>query len=274
MEHCDYCGKESESGLMHSADCAIALTIPGKPEAGESRALNAAWATFMLAPSLLMCVCLGIFVGIGGYAIDHGSAKSVQNVIRIKELMPVIGLALEIVVYGAVVLMSLALFPKYLKDSSTTGAAWVVGSRRNIFLGMIIGATAAVSFFPISTVLSSGIHGAPNLVAKIFHIPRLWFILTAIVTAPIGEELLFRGIIYGGYRRSFGPFWAAILTTSIFVVLHFSVVIHSPSRFCGIIALGIVTLWLRLRASAIGPAIAAHSAYNSAIVLLTIYTQK
>src|SRR5689334_11800087 len=44
--------------------------------------------------------------------------------------------------------------------------------------------------------------------------------LIALLIAPAIEELLFRGVLYGGYRKSFGPLAAGTLTTFIFVLLH------------------------------------------------------
>jgi membrane protease YdiL (CAAX protease family) len=89
------------------------------------------------------------------------------------------------------------------------------------------------------------------------------------VLGPIVEEMLFRGIIYGGYHRSLGPVVAAVLTIVLFVVPHAPNLVTFPLALVGIMGLALTTLWLRVRASAIGPAIAAHISYNVITVIVT-----
>ena len=97
----------------------------------------------------------------------------------------------------------------------------------------------------------------------------LWIVLV-LLCAPPFEELLPRGVLYGGYRRSFGPVRAALLTTGIFVSLHFFEMIHFWPSIVGITGFALAALWIRLRSAAIGPAIAAHFAYNSVVVILVL----
>ena len=92
--------------------------------------------------------------------------------------------------------------------------------------------------------------------------------MTALLLAPPIEELLFRGVLYGGYRRSLGAPAAAALTTSIFVILHVSEIVYYPPAALGIASLALVALWFRLRSAAIGPAIAVHFGYNLVIALV------
>ena len=54
---------------------------------------------------------------------------------------------------------------------------------------------------------------------------RLLLIVTAILIAPISEELIFRGYIFGVLRRYAGPWWAMIISASIFAAIH----AHIPS---------------------------------------------
>ena len=84
------------------------------------------------------------------------------------------------------------------------------------------------------------------------------------------EELLFRGVLYGGYRQSLGPRKAAVLVTLIFCLLHVPEVLHLPVAMLGIAGLALTALWMRLRASAIGPAIAVHFSYNGVLAVLQL----
>jgi membrane protease YdiL (CAAX protease family) len=82
--------------------------------------------------------------------------------------------------------------------------------------------------------------------------------------------MLFRGVMYGGYRRSFGPRRAAVLITLIFCAMHVTEVIHFPIALFGIGAMACAALWMRLRGGAIGPAVAVHLSYNSIIAFLQV----
>jgi membrane protease YdiL (CAAX protease family) len=94
--------------------------------------------------------------------------------------------------------------------------------------------------------------------------------VNALLLAPPIEELLFRGVAYGGYRRSFGPTLAAALSTSIFWVLHLTEMINNLPAALGVAAMALVALWFRLRGAAVGPAVAAHLGYNAALVAMNL----
>ena len=161
----------------------------------------------------------------------------------------------------------------FLSDTSPTGAAWVHGSFKHITQGIITGAVLAGCYIGFATKLQSpGEHASLGPIATMAVTPGLqqllWLFL--MLLAPFVEELLFRGVLYGGYRSSFGPVPAAILTTAIFWVLHLTETIHFWPAMLGIAGLAIAALWFRLRSAAIGPAVAVHFGYNwtlAAVVL-------
>jgi hypothetical protein len=98
----------------------------------------------------------------------------------------------------------------------------------------------------------------------------IWVVVSVVIAPPL-EEMLFRGILYGGYRKSFGPVWAAISTTLLFVACHFPYYIHDLLAVIGITVATLATLWCRLRWNAIGPAIAVHVGYNFVIAFCVVY---
>lgn len=49
---------------------------------------------------------------------------------------------------------------------------------------------------------------------------HLWLLIVALLIGPVCEEVFFRGLIFGGLRRSF-PFWAAaLLSSAVFTASH------------------------------------------------------
>jgi membrane protease YdiL (CAAX protease family) len=82
------------------------------------------------------------------------------------------------------------------------------------------------------------------------------------VLVPIGEELLFRGVIYGALRR-YGAAVATVGSAAVFGLAHgLSIVL------VGAVVLGIIIALLYERSRSIWPAVAAHGV-NNAIIFIT-----
>jgi len=90
-------------------------------------------------------------------------------------------------------------------------------------------------------------------------------VVMAVVLAPVVEETLFRGILYGGLRRRLGMWPAALLSGLIFGVVH-----YQPVALLALVGLGVAfaVLYERSR-SLVVPAIA-HGVFNGVNVLLLL----
>jgi tetratricopeptide (TPR) repeat protein len=182
-------------------------------------------------------------------------------------LSPIVG-------FVVMVFVARALVPKSLKEVGPTGAAWVPGSWDGIMKGLVIG-----SFFGLGPLLMDRVYH-PHLIhmhemaEPIYHmvvtpgIQQLAAIVMLIFLAPVLEEMMFRGVLYGGCRKSLGPISAAIFTTAIFVAIHFPYYIYEPYKIICYIVIASVLLWCRLNWKAIGPAIVAHGGYNLIAVVI------
>ena len=98
---------------------------------------------------------------------------------------------------------------------------------------------AAAVFFPVTTgftivyLLLLGLFLAwlgkeppSQALAGMFDPGRPWWSLLlaggmVLVTAPIAEEVLFRGVLYPSLLRRLGPQWAAVVSGMLFAVVHF-----------------------------------------------------
>jgi membrane protease YdiL (CAAX protease family) len=90
----------------------------------------------------------------------------------------------------------------------------------------------------------------------------------ACVLAPIGEELLFRGAVYGWSRRWL-PAWSAIVLNSVLwgalsAAIGGSLVLMLPRGILG----GFALTWIRERTDSTLPGIAMHVAVNTAVVIV------
>jgi membrane protease YdiL (CAAX protease family) len=99
---------------------------------------------------------------------------------------------------------------------------------------------------------------------------RTWWLifLAAGVGAPLAEELLFRGLIFGGLRPSPLGFTGATLVTSLsWAMLHANYSIYGLGA---ITLIGLYLAWLRERTGSLLAPIVCHGSYNSLIILLMV----
>lgn len=91
----------------------------------------------------------------------------------------------------------------------------------------------------------------------------LWPLLMMVVLPPLSEELAFRGLIYGGLRKSMSVGETFLVSSFAFAMLHLSIpslVTHLP--------LGLYFCWLRHHSGSVWPAVFAHACHNLGVVLI------
>ncbi len=63
--------------------------------------------------------------------------------------------------------------------------------------------------------------------------PLVLILFVVAIMPAIGEELLFRGVLYGSLRHKFGGKWAILISAIVFGAFHMSVVKFIPTGFMG-----------------------------------------
>ena len=80
------------------------------------------------------------------------------------------------------------------------------------------------------------------------------------ITAPIFEEFIFRGLLYGGFRRSVGPIKAALASAVVFAVVH-------PAISClPVFAISFVAALAYAQFRSLLAPSAVHMTYNAMVV--------
>ncbi len=266
MRICGYCGKANEDTRQFCAGCGTALEAPREDRAesqptplskSRPRMLNAGSATIILLAYLVSSILFEFLLPTNPSNIS-------------------VGLVLDSLVGGFImILVSSVLVPTHLKDISRTGAAWVLGRWEAIAKGLIIG--LIIGMGDEILVMSVKYHAVYKGLKPIVQasltpgFPQILWVLAAVLIAPPIEEMLFRGVLYGGFCKSFGPMWATTFTTFVFVAIHYPYYIYAPTNLIGIIIAALAALWCRLRWNAIGPAAATHFGYNSVLAVFVIY---
>lgn len=85
------------------------------------------------------------------------------------------------------------------------------------------------------------------------------------IAAPIGEELLMRGVVLAGFTLRYGRSKAVVLSASVFALVH-----ANPWQAVPAFLAGVLFAWWTLRAGSLWPALVAHVFGNAAIYAGTV----
>ena len=93
-----------------------------------------------------------------------------------------------------------------------------------------------------------------------------WLAVGATLTAPIYEELAYRGVLLQALWRGFGSAWPAIIVSSVL----FGFVHSQPQDVLPLITFAIVLGYLRLRTRSLLVCILAHVLFNARTMMFTL----
>ncbi len=93
--------------------------------------------------------------------------------------------------------------------------------------------------------------------------------IVLVVCAPVGEELLFRGLGYGGIEKRYGMGIAALVVSSIFAAVHMK-----PSALLPLFMVSMALCWVTSKSNSLIPAILLHAAYNGIQFVMLLGSEK
>jgi membrane protease YdiL (CAAX protease family) len=283
---CDYCGTENDNtatfclgcGAVLEAEVAEAqlggpLPVLSRPKP-RLRELNAGSATVILLAGLGTQLLCGLLIALILY-VTEGNSDYRKIVDILNKFKPTMMVILSLADAVATIVLAKALIPEHLQDTTPNGGAWVrgdaLGLKQGIIVGMALGLCACSANMWIKSHLYSwhltyGDTARSPGVGYDSGFPHLLSTLRALIIAPTIEELKFRGVVYGGYRKSFGSRWAAVPTTAIFIAFQAPVIVRFPLNFMTVGGTALAALWCRLRWNAVAPAVAVHMGYNAVLI--------
>jgi membrane protease YdiL (CAAX protease family) len=140
-------------------------------------------------------------------------------------------------------------------------ASGLHGARAGAMWGLAGGAAAA-AFGVAYLVATSRLGLFPSPRANPIADPNLpyWLATLAIVAAPVFEEFIFRGLIFGGLRRSLTLPAAALASAAIFGL------VHPAAAVIPVATMGFVAALVYERTGALMAPMLVHAVYNAAII--------
>lgn len=148
----------------------------------------------------------------------------------------------------------------------TTPRRQAIAAVSGIVLGLLY-ATVLARFFPLAPEVKMG--PIAQAVSEGGWKLYLWVVLALFVAPPV-EEFVFRGALWTGLRRSWGPVPGAIVVTALFVVMHMLESGRYPPALVAIGTLGLACIVARALTGSLVASIALHMGYNAVIVAATM----
>ena len=142
--------------------------------------------------------------------------------------------------------------PRVLGPGVPAALTWGLGGGVAAALGGLAYISVARAFDWFPALKQAGPFDTPSTVA--------WLAALAVVAAPIFEEFIFRGLIFGGLRRSLGFVPAALASAAIFAI------VHPPASVIPVFGLGLCTAFAYERTRMLAAPMVVHAIYNAAVL--------
>ncbi len=139
----------------------------------------------------------------------------------------------------------------------------IAGERVAIFLISLVEGPAQAAARAAAEHLDDPLQPVMDTLSGV--VPTAWFLILLAVVVPIGEEIFFRGFIYGGLRKRWGIIVATLGSAAFFSAAHMQVVHGLP-----IFILGLVLALVYERSRSLVPTVVAH-ALNNIIAIVSIW---
>jgi membrane protease YdiL (CAAX protease family) len=168
--------------------------------------------------------------------------------------------------------VALAWFARFVARGG--GLATVGWLRASLATSLSNGVGAYVAVFPIvaaTTLLAMRLlpPSPPNAVIVTLTQPgwgaRGWLLVLLCIAAPVVEETVFRGALYGGLRTRWSLPAAALASSAVFAAVHINL-----QTFIPIVALGACLCVVYERTRSLVPGMVAHSLFNLATVIVVL----
>jgi membrane protease YdiL (CAAX protease family) len=95
---------------------------------------------------------------------------------------------------------------------------------------------------------------------------RGYFIVFAVILAPVAEEFIFRGVLYPFIKERGWPLLALFSVNALFALIHFDLATFFP-----LFVLALVLTWLYEQTNSLLASITAHSLFNAGNVVLLVF---
>jgi membrane protease YdiL (CAAX protease family) len=150
---------------------------------------------------------------------------------------------------------------------------------RDLLLGAVVALPVLIVTIVLGAILGSFLERTPSpLPVPVDGVGLLFNLVSAMILAPIGEELFFRGFATTAWARALGAAWPAIIRGAVFFSFAHVLTLFDASfaiglqraafSFLALLPVAVTLGWLFLARRSLYAAVGLHAAFNGIQVLL------
>ncbi len=217
---------------------------------------------FLVLPSILV-----VFYAIAKN-VDIGNTENLREFLLNDPTAILIQIILVIPAHALTLTLAWVVITKFNKFSFREALGWKWGGFRFWHIAVIL-----VVFFLLAAALTALIGEQDNELMRILRSSRSAVYIVAFLatfSAPIVEEVIYRGIIYSAFYKAFGVVTAVIAASTLFAGVHFLQYNGDITALIMICLLSLVLTLIRARTGNLLPCIVLHTVFNGIQSLLLI----
>ena len=227
----------------------------------------AIWITSVAFIVILPSLVVGIYLFKSG--VDFTNRGEFENFIKSDITANILSIAAVIPVHILTLALAWLVVTNFNKFSFRQTLGWRFDNFRIWYIFVI---TALILI--LAAVLTSIFGEQENELLRILKSSRTAVYLVAFLatfTAPLVEEVIYRGLLYSAFQRTFGT------ATAIFLVTFLFALVHVPQYYPDFVAISMICLvsliltLIRARTGNLLPCIALHFVFNGIQSLLLIF---
>jgi membrane protease YdiL (CAAX protease family) len=259
---------------FESDDIPVIPTLEHEREPGFRLSASRGLGYFILyvGAQLLLGLLGGVAIAIHHVATggDPADSKAIQEIaVRFQGLIGIIAALIGGFIFAAFVLLkhrgahwtsfrkAIGLMPANAKQITAGACAGIaIGLAYVVLASSLVAPARDITPGPLTQMALS-----PGIQQQTWT----WF---ALLGSPVVEEFVVRGVLLACFVASWGVVWASIITTILFVGMHYSEIMAFWPAALSLAAMSFAVAALRIRTASLLPAICGHLAYNAVLVIV------
>ncbi|CAN5829266.1 hypothetical protein BH20ACI4_BH20ACI4_02510 [soil metagenome] len=231
------------------------------------------WAASVALILIFPTIAIGIYIAANGLKIT--SQEQLAEILKTDINASIIQILAIIPAHIFTLILAWAVVTKFKKYSFREMLGWKFNNFKVWHIIVVV-----VSIFVLAGILTAYFGETDNELLRILRSSRTAVVLVAILatfTAPIVEEVVYRGVLYSALQRTVGVWFAVFLVTLLFAVVHVPQYLPDFVAISMICLLSLVLTLIRVWTNNLLPCIILHFVFNgiqSVILILEPYLPK
>lgn len=232
-----------------------------------------AWLASVALILIFPVIAIGIYVAANN--LNIADQEQLLNALKTDINASILQIVAIIPAHIFTLLMAWAIVTRFNKYSFREMLGWKFNNFRIWHIIVVV-----VAIFALAAGLTSYFGETDNELLRILRSSRTAVILIAILatfTAPVVEEVIYRGILYSAFQRTMGKWAAVFLVTFLFAIVHVPQYLPDFVAISMICLLSLILTLIRAWTGNLLPCIILHFVFNgiqSILLILEPYITK